>query len=299
MIGRTLIAQPRVRLVRDLLGEPGGKARFADPRLAGDQHDLPLAGPGPALKLQQLRALGLATDEAGEPRGMRGLEPALALRNPQRRPGFDRLGEALDRVLSEIAQAESIADESPRRRGQDYAAGLGEPLQPRCEVRGVADDGLFLRGALSDEIAHHDEPGRYSDAHGEYSPRPRLQSGDYFGDLQSRVHRPRCVVLMCARKAEVGENAVAHEFGDEAVIARDDTGDGVLIGADDLAHVLGIKPCRHCGGADEVREHDGELAAFGGIDGRRYRVVAAEVATGTSRPIAFIKRLRSPKVTPS
>jgi hypothetical protein len=75
-----------MRRVRDLLGEPGGNARFADTRLAGDQDDLALSGPGAALTGQQIGALSPASDEAGEPRRMRGLEPALALGNAERRP---------------------------------------------------------------------------------------------------------------------------------------------------------------------------------------------------------------------
>ena len=49
---------------------------------------------------------------------------------------------------------------------------------------------------------------------------------------------------MRARKAEIGEHAVAHELRDEAVVARDRAATGVLIGADNLAHVLGIEPRR-------------------------------------------------------
>ena len=56
------------------------------------------------------------------------------------------------------------------------------------------------------------------------------------------MHRARCVVLVRVRKAEIGENAVAHELRDEPVIARHNAGAGVLIGANDLPQVLGIKP---------------------------------------------------------
>jgi hypothetical protein len=247
MIGRTLIAQPRVRLVRDLLDEPGGKARFANARLAGNQHDLALSCPGPALSLEQIGALVLAPDEPGEPRGMRRFEPALALRNPDRRPGFDRFGEALDGVLSEIAKAEHVAEQPTRRRRQDDAPGLGETLQPRGQIGRVADHGLFLRRPLADDVADDDEARGDADARGELFPRAGLESCNDFGDFEPRVHRPRGVVLVRAREAEVGQNAVAHEFGDEAVIARDDARDRVLIGANDQTHVLRIESRRKRG----------------------------------------------------
>ena len=38
--------------------------------------------------------------------------------------------------------------------------------------------------------------------------------------------------------AEIDQHPVAHELGDKAVVARDDAGNGVLIGADLLAQFL-------------------------------------------------------------
>jgi len=45
-----------------------------------------------------------------------------------------------------------------------------------------------------------------------------------------------------AEVAEIGQNTVAHEFGDKAVVARDDGGNGVLISAKLLAQFLGVEP---------------------------------------------------------
>ena len=128
---------------------------------------------------------------------------------------------------------------------------------------------------MAHEIADDDKAGPDPDPHGEFSHCARLQRGDDFGDFEPRVDRSRCVVLVGAGEAEIGENAVAHELGDEAVIARHHARTGVLIGADDLAHVLGIEPSRKRGRTDEVGEHDGELAALGrvgpGVGRRRGR----------------------------
>ena len=41
-------------------------------------------------------------------------------------------------------------------------------LQARCEIGRVTDDGLFLRGAFSHEIADHYQAGRDADAHLEF-----------------------------------------------------------------------------------------------------------------------------------
>src|SRR5260370_39687130 len=66
-------------------------------------------------------------------------------------------------------------------------------------------------------------------------------------------------------EAKIGQNAVAHELGHEAVIARDHAGAGILIGADHLPHILGIEPRRQCSRAREVAKHDGQLAALSRI----------------------------------
>jgi hypothetical protein len=52
MVRRALIAQPRVRRLRDLFGEPRSKPRLAYTGVARDQHDLARAAPGAALARQ-------------------------------------------------------------------------------------------------------------------------------------------------------------------------------------------------------------------------------------------------------
>src|SRR6202453_1226676 len=158
---------------------------------------------------------------------------------------------------------------SPRRR-RVAAPRVGQALQPRGEVGRVADHRLLLSGALSHEIANHDEAGRDADPHGEFLTRAGLQTRHSFGDFESYVHRARRVVLVRARKAEIGENAVAEKSGDEAVITRDDARTGVLIGQNNLTHVLGVESRGERGGADQIAEHAGELTPFD--DGSRRRI---------------------------
>jgi hypothetical protein len=93
-------------------------------------------------------------------------EPALAFGHAKRRPCFHRLGEALDGVLAEVAQAEAIAEQPPRHRAHNDAAALGEALQPRGQIRRVADDRPLLRRALAHEVADDHEASRDADADG-------------------------------------------------------------------------------------------------------------------------------------
>ena len=76
VIGRALIAQPRVRLVRDLDGELSAEPRLADAGLARKQDDLAGAGPGRAQAVAQQGALRHPADEGGDP-ATRCLEAAF------------------------------------------------------------------------------------------------------------------------------------------------------------------------------------------------------------------------------
>ena len=83
-----------------------------------------------------------------------------------------------------------------------------------------------------------------------------------------------------------------------------------MVGADHLAQVLGIEPRRKRGRADQIAEHHGELAAFGGgLASRGCRSVDGEdetragssagVASGRNAAIASSSRRRWPiEVTP-
>jgi len=63
--------------------------------------------------------------------------------------------------------------------------------------------------------------------------------------------------------AEIGQQPVAHIPGDEPPGLGDLLGAAMVIGTDDLAHVLGVKASRERGRANEIDKHDRELAAFG------------------------------------
>jgi hypothetical protein len=95
--------------------------------------------------------------------------------------------------------------------------------------------------------------------------RDSLQFRRSLDDRQSCAHRALGVVLMRLGVAEIGQHAVAHVLGDEAAIGRDQIRAALVIGADDPAHVLRIELRRKRGRADEIAEHDGQLATFGRV----------------------------------
>ena len=70
-------------------------------------------------------------------------------------------------------------------------------------------------------------------------------------------------VLEGAGKPEIGQHAVAHELGDEAAIAPDRAGGGVLIAPDQAAEQFGIDFARQRRRADHVGEQHRHLAPLG------------------------------------
>ena len=292
-----MIAQPRVRLVRDLGGELSGEPRLADAGLAREQDDLAGAGPGLAQAVAQQGALRRPADEVGEPAARR-LEAAFRHGDALDREGLDRLGEALRCLPAEVAQPEQVADQAAGGAGEDDLPGFRQSLQARREVGGLADHRLLLRRALADQIADDDKPGGNADADGEPLRSTGLQARHRRFYLQPRPHRPLGVVLMRPRIAEIGQHPVAHEFGDKAVIARDDAGNGVLIGADLLAQFLGVEPRRQGRRADEIAEHHRQLPPLGGVlrlrtgrrGGRRQCLGGGQTGDGSEETLAVPER---------
>ena len=124
-------------------------------------------------------------------------------------------------LRAEVRKLEQVAEQSSRALGDDDAVGLGDALQPRGEVRRVADDAALLRLSRTEQIADDDDPGRDPDAHMQRRAGGRLQLRRGLDDREPRPHGALGVVLVRLRIAEIGEHAVAHVFGDEAAVARD------------------------------------------------------------------------------
>ena len=94
---------------------------------------------------------------------------------------------------------------------------------------------------MPDEVSDDDDSGRDTDARLQDFSVGCLEICDGVGEIKSSPHSPFGVVFVGARESEISQHAVAHELCDEAVVACNHIGAGVLIGSNDLAHVLGIK----------------------------------------------------------
>ena len=103
------IAQARMRLAGEVLRQRGGQSRFADARLAREQHDLSLTGLGlgPAPQ-EQIRFL-FASDQGRQPARMQRLEAALSRTLPKRGERPRRRGDALQVLGTELGEFEQVA----------------------------------------------------------------------------------------------------------------------------------------------------------------------------------------------
>ncbi|MGC1533326.1 MAG: hypothetical protein WA832_21990 [Bradyrhizobium sp.] len=127
---------------------------------------------------------------------------------------------------------------------------------------------MLLRRPLADEVSDDDDPGRDPDAGLQDFATRRLKICDGVGQIKSSPHSPFGVVFVRARKSEISEHAVAHELCDKAVVACNHTSAGVLIGPNDLAHVLRVKASRHRRRSGKIAEQHRQLAALSSSLGR-------------------------------
>ena len=263
VIGRALIANRACGVSTTSLASQAAKRDLpmpASPEISTIWPDLPR----PALACEKFGALRLPTDEAGQPRGLRRVETALALGPPSAAKASTGSARPLiacppksfsrKRLPSSRRVVADTTTPPASARPCSRAARFGVSPTTTCSCEEPCPT---ISPATTMPVAI---PTRT-----ESSTRACLQGRHGFGDVQRCVDRPRRVVLMRAGKAKVSQDPVAEEFRDETVVARQHARAGVLIGVDDLAHVLGIEPRRERRRSDEVAEHDSELAPVGGV----------------------------------
>jgi hypothetical protein len=71
--------------------------------------------------------------------------------------------EALEPNRSQLSQFEDLPQATPRSIGEHHGSRAGHLLQPRREVRGLANNRLLLRCALADQVPDNHEAGCNSD----------------------------------------------------------------------------------------------------------------------------------------
>jgi hypothetical protein len=263
VVGRALVAQPHVRLRADALLKRRDYPRLADSGFAGEQYHLAIAGAGTLPAPFEDVDLLLAPDARRQRARVRRFKAAL---DPARRvdlPGSDRRIEPLEHLRAETGALEQATGKRVCGLGDGDRVRRRNRLQASRQVRRLTGDHRLLCGALTDDVADHHAAGGDSDPHGERRALACGQRPHRVGYAEAGIDRPLGVVLVRPRPAEIDQHAVAHELCDETIEARDHAGAGALVGADQIAVVLGVEPCRQCRRADQIAEHYGKLPALG------------------------------------
>jgi hypothetical protein len=86
--------------------------------------------------------------------------------------------------------------------------------------------------------------------------------------VESPAHGALDVALRGDGEAEVDDRAVAEPHRDAASTRFHGRPDGLVVGGEEVPEVFGIEPLPKLGRAHEIREQDGEMAAFGVLQGR-------------------------------
>ena len=224
------------------------------------------------------------------PRGEPALDAALA----QHLPGAHRPVDALELVQAEIATLERLAEQRLGLLADHHAAGWRHALEACGEVRRRPHDGIRLRAAFGDDVADHDEAGGSGDADLELGGTAGEAALDGFGDGEAGAAGPCRIVLMRARVAEIGDDAVAGEPAHHTFALADQARADLAVAAYELAIVFGVEALREARRSDQVAEHDGEMASLGGDDRRWRRIRNALIETrSASAAEARARRVRA------
>ena len=239
------------------------QARFAQARLADDQHQLALALTRPLPAPHQHGDFLVPTDKRREI-ALPGTAAAATRANEPEQRG--RFGHPFERVRAALFRNKQPGDLTLHPRRDQDRARLGQRLHPRGDVGDVA---INLAARIEDGGA-----GFEADTGDEFwlgrSGVLAIEFGQGALDRKRRACRALGVVLMRQRIAEQAHQPVAEFFRDMAAHFGDRSGSGVKIGADQVAPFLGIELRGDRGRADQIAEHHREIAALAS----RYRRLA-------------------------
>src|SRR5262245_53942372 len=171
------------------------------------------------------------------------------------RPPFQREGAHL--AINNVSPSEPV-----RARTNQYCPGLSQSLQACREVRRLADDSLFRRNFIDQQLTYNDRTCRNANASFKRSAEicPEVRYG--VTECERSTHCLVGVTLLRERRPEVREHAIAHVSSDLAMVAADNLCDAGMVRRHDPPHVLGIQLRRQCCRADQITEHNRKVTSL-------------------------------------
>ena len=228
-----------------------------------------LARPCQAPSAEQQRKFLIAADERPARTGVLSLEPALCVREADDAERGDRCRDPLERLRPQCLELKHRSDQPAGGWGDQDPARPSKRLEARRDVWSLADNGFLLRGADADPVTNDNQARGDTHSACQGLAVGSQHAGHGLGCGERSSDRPLGLVLVRSGPAEIGEHTIAHQLGNAALETIDGASRGALVGEEQLTHVLRIEPRRKLSRADEVDEHDRELAALGLCAARR------------------------------
>ena len=130
----------------------------------------------------------------------------------------------------------------------------------------MSNGGLLPDHAVAHEIANHDHACGNSNTDLQAHANLSLQRPDGINQRQARPGRLDCALLFGLRVAEIGKHAVPHVADDVSVVTAHDIRDAGIVGDEHAPEVFGVETSRERRGANEITEHDCQLASLGVVE---------------------------------
>jgi hypothetical protein len=238
-------------------------ARFADAWLARNEHHAALAALRLVPSAQECVDLLLTADEGRHGAAQR-LKATVNCAQACHLPDLHWIAKALNRHESEIPVLEEPAKKAPGAVTNDHSIWLGQSLEPRRKVGGLAHHFVFLR-RTTDRIADNHQTGGNANAHPQMDTNGSSQLRYRLDKTQPSMDGAFRIVLMRPGVTEIGKHTIAQISGDEAAGLVNLFSTAAVICANHLPQILWVKFCRECRRTDKVTKHNGKLATFGPV----------------------------------
>ena len=259
---RTMELEPHVVSVEQLLVDGLNEPRLADARLTRHDDGLTLAGVDVLETFAyDAELLGAADERCGRLHGRSRAEQFAS----DHLPDVDRLADSLQRRGPSISQPESSLEQTASRVADDHRARTRLRFEARRDVRCAPEHRCVesLGAPIAPTIVGPVWiPTRAASCTPRVVAELRVEPFKPLDDGETCAHGTFCIVLVCRRVSEVGEQPVAEVLADEAAETGDHFVTHLLVGEDQFAGLFRVEDLRQGRGLDQVAEHHREKPAF-------------------------------------